>query len=476
MKNYLFYDLETSGLNKSFDQILQFAAIRTDPDLNEIDRYSINVRLRPDVIPSPYASITHRISIAESEKGVSECVAVRHIHALLNTPGTVSLGYNTLGFDDEFLRFSFYRNLLSPYTHQYAGACSRSDILPFSVLYFLYKPETLIWPVVEGKSSLKLEHLSDKNDLAKGRAHDAIVDVEATVELARRFSREKDMWNYILGYFDKRMDKKRIYDLPSAFESAAGMHMYGLMTGVKFGAENLYQAPVLYIGDSIPYSNQSLWLRLDLPELREVDLDNPGENSRVLRKRFGESPIILPPVERFASKISAERMAIVQENLHWLKTEKETFYKLINYYREFEYTDIPGVDVDGALYINGFMSKEEQALCNRFNQSSHDGMEEIINLLPEGHLKELAERVYFRNFFDEVSGDAYKAFEEYLKAVNPKSHDDALIDFRGGKKTTPVSALQDIKEIRKEIELDEEQSMLINEIENYIKGRFGADV
>ena len=36
--NYLFYDLETSGLCKSFDQIFRYASITTDQDLNEIDR------------------------------------------------------------------------------------------------------------------------------------------------------------------------------------------------------------------------------------------------------------------------------------------------------------------------------------------------------------------------------------------------------------------------------------------------------
>jgi exodeoxyribonuclease-1 len=36
MQTFLFYDIETTGLNKSFDQVLQFAAIRTDLKLQEI--------------------------------------------------------------------------------------------------------------------------------------------------------------------------------------------------------------------------------------------------------------------------------------------------------------------------------------------------------------------------------------------------------------------------------------------------------
>ena len=110
--SYLFYDIETTGLNKAFDQVLQFAAVRTDSQLNETDRHSIRIKLRPDIIPSPRAIITNRISMQELNSGICEFEAIRQIHGLMNDPGTVSLGYNTLGFDDEFLRFSFYRNLL----------------------------------------------------------------------------------------------------------------------------------------------------------------------------------------------------------------------------------------------------------------------------------------------------------------------------------------------------------------------------
>src|SRR3990167_351623 len=119
--SYLFYDIETTGLNKCFDQVLQFAAIRTDLSFNEIARAFISIRLNPDVTPSPAAIMTHRISMQDMQSGKPEVEGICEIHRLMNTPGTISLGYNNLNFDDEFLRFSFYRNLLPPYTHQYAN-------------------------------------------------------------------------------------------------------------------------------------------------------------------------------------------------------------------------------------------------------------------------------------------------------------------------------------------------------------------
>jgi exodeoxyribonuclease I len=105
LQTYLFYDIETTGLNKSFDQVLHFAAIRTDLFFNELSRHEFIIKLNPDVVPSPDAMLTHGMSLSDIENGVSEYEAIQQIHVLLNTPGTISLGYNTLGFDDSFLRF-----------------------------------------------------------------------------------------------------------------------------------------------------------------------------------------------------------------------------------------------------------------------------------------------------------------------------------------------------------------------------------
>ena len=42
---FIFYDTETTGTQTAFDQILQFAAIRTDDELNELDRFDIRRHL-----------------------------------------------------------------------------------------------------------------------------------------------------------------------------------------------------------------------------------------------------------------------------------------------------------------------------------------------------------------------------------------------------------------------------------------------
>lgn len=54
---YIFYDTETTGTRTSFDQILQFAAIKTDDEFNVLDTFDVRCRLLPYIVPSPGRSI-----------------------------------------------------------------------------------------------------------------------------------------------------------------------------------------------------------------------------------------------------------------------------------------------------------------------------------------------------------------------------------------------------------------------------------
>lgn len=472
MSTYLFYDIETSGLSKAFDQVLRFAAIRTDMRFQEIDRHILTVRLRPDVICSPEAMMVNRISIAESMTGICEYEATQQIHRLMNEPGTTSLGYNSLGFDDEFLRFSFHRNLLPPYTHQYDKGCNRMDLLPIATVYSLYRKAILHWPEDQGKATLKLEHLSAANQLASGTAHDAIVDVSATVELARRLSREEEMWNYLVGCFNKDIDRARMENLPPAYPSSDGAYLFGLMIDSVFGSQLSYQVPVIYIGDSIPYSNQTLWLRLDLPELQDTPSDRIADTTWVIRKKLGEPEIILPPYDRYMQVLGEERRTISEENLKWLENHPGIFQDIIAYHTAYTYPPIPDLDMDASLYEIGFLSRKEQDICRRFHDLPLVEKPKLIERFPNPVPRELAQRIISRNYPEYADRSISKSMKRYMHRVNPEKEEDAMLDYRGEKRRTPVDALAEIIEIRGERDLDPDRQGLINELEAYLKQEF----
>jgi exodeoxyribonuclease-1 len=471
-KTYLFYDIETTGLNKAFDQVLQFAAIRTDRQLNEIDCHTIKVQLRPDVIPSPGAIITNRMSIEDLTTGLCEFEAIREIHQLMNQPDTISLGYNTLGFDDEFLRFSFHRNLLPAYTHQYRHGCGRMDLLPMTVIFRLYRREIIIWPQINGKPSLKLEHLREANQLTAGPSHDAAADVRATIELARRLFVDKQMWDYLLGYFEKGTDAHRIDEISPSFESALGEHRKGLMVGSEYGPRQMYQVPVLSIGNSIPYPNQTLWLRLDLPALRETKSASIDESTWIVRKKYGEPGILLPPNQRYWKYLNAERKAIVAENLQWLQSNPTTFQNIVSYHRDYTYPFIPNLDPEAALYQIGFFPRSDEKLFSQFQTAPLEEKEKMIKRLSSKDAQTLAMRLLYRNYPKSLPENITREFEAYMRRVNPPDKDEAIVDFKGERRLTPSVALSEINHLRDTAGLDKNQIKLLNDLEIFIKSNF----
>jgi exodeoxyribonuclease-1 len=469
---YLFYDIESTGLNKAFDQVLHFAAIRTDIELQEIERYDIKIKLNPDIIPAPRALITHYIGIEESQQGEAEHPAMLQIHALFNEPGTISLGYNTLGFDDEFLRFSFYRNLLPPYTHQFANRCSRMDLYPIAILYFLYKNDVIHWPVVDGKPSFKLENINAANHFFDGRSHHAMVDVEVTLALARKLFAAREMWHYVTSYFDKNKDQERIQQLPVMLEQQGTRHYEGVMVYGKMGAANLFHAPVLYIGNSLAYKNQSLWLRLDTPTLTAVTPDTIADSKLVIRKKWGEPGLIVPPKDRFLVHLSAERQALARDNKAWLLANPTLFQQIIHYYRHYTYPEVMNIDTDASLYVNSFWSNEENAFCRRFNQSRPQDKSRLADNIQNPVLQQLALRLLGRNYPELLSTTQEHHFADYLQRLTTTERANALIDWQGNQRLSPQAALDDIALLRKETPLNDKQQQLLGELEQYIRVKF----
>lgn len=476
MKNtYLFYDIETTGLNKAFDQVLQFAAIRTDEAFHEIERHNIKMDLRPDVVPSPEALITHMI-FGKDGSEVCELEGISRIHRIMNRPGTISLGYNTLGFDDEFLRFSFYRNLFTPYTHQYASGCSRMDVFASVIFYFYYKRDAIKWPEKNGKPTLKLEEINRENGLAEGMAHDALVDVEATLELAKKLSGSRDVWTYIKSYFSKNDDASRIEKLPISFDSQFGRHRAGIMVSSDFGYDASHHAPVLFLGGSVPYKNQLLWLRLDLPELLNTSSGKVSETTWVVRKRLGEPGFLLPPSDRFIKNVSSERMKTVSENIKWLKANPDLFAEIVNYHANFRYPEVPNVDADAALYVNGFSSKETEAVGRRFIGAHIDEKPGIIREFKEKTPKQLASRIMFRNFRESLSlPEIRKEYDLCMESLTSGEEEKIPVDHRGEKKLTPRNAIITIEKLLKgetDRVIDDERKELLHGLKKYIDMNF----
>lgn len=462
-KTFLFYDIETSGLDKSYDQVQQFAAIRTDMDFNEIERYEIFVKINPDVIPSPEALIIHRVGIMHCQKmGLPEIEAIGIIHALLNTPNTISLGYNTLGFDDEFLRFSFHRNLLPPYTHQYANGCGRADLYPMAAMLRWQQADCIQWPENEGKPTLKLEHISTLNQLAQGQAHNAMVDVEATVALARCFAQSGATWEYLLGYFDKHEELKRIQSL-APFEPMPSCSTAMLIDG-SFGSQLNYQCPVLYLGEHKHYRNQTLWLRLDTNDLSQLTPDNQLALPWVVRRKRAEPPFFIPDKPRFLEKLLPEQLALRQQNLHFLTENPSALQSLTAAHLDQKYPDLPPLDDQAGLYQSDFLSATDLQRCQYFHQAPLEHKWNAIKQFQRRDCQVIAQHILARHYPSLCPDEVKQAFAKYqLKMLT-----QAPLNHQGKPRKTIADFESALHECQHQPTLDGQQRQLLEEFEQYL--------
>lgn len=226
-RTFFFYDLETSGLNQRADRIMQFAGQRTDAELNPIgEAVDILVRMTEDALPSPRAIGVTKITPQQTlSDGMREAEFCRYVTEEIFTPGTIALGYNTVRFDDEFMRAILWRNFYDPYEWQWKDGRSRWDMLDVVRLTRALRPEGINWPVTEdGKPTNRLELLTKLNGLEHAHAHDALSDVYATIAVARMIrEKQPQMFDYLLKMRDKR-EVQRLINLknPQPFVYACG--------------------------------------------------------------------------------------------------------------------------------------------------------------------------------------------------------------------------------------------------------------
>jgi exodeoxyribonuclease-1 len=206
--SFLFYDLETFGTDPRRSRIAQFAAIRTDAGLHEIEE-PIDFLVRPadDLLPAPAATLVTGIAPQRALRdGVNEAEAFARIFEAMSLAQTCSAGYNSLRFDDEFIRHGLFRNFHDPYEREWRGGNRRWDLLDVMRMAHALRPEGIEWPRREdGATSFRLEHLATANGVRLGDAHEALSDVRALIGMARKLMAvQPRLWDYALRLRDKR--------------------------------------------------------------------------------------------------------------------------------------------------------------------------------------------------------------------------------------------------------------------------------
>lgn len=461
--SYLFYDLETSGLSRAFDQIFQFAAIRTDDDFNQIgEPIELFCKLRPDVIPGPHAIKVNQIDLRKLEDtGLCEFEFAREVDLVLRGEGNQCIvGYNSTSFDDEHIRFLFYRNLLSPYDWSWRDGNSCLDLYDVMCLgYSFGRLNGIRVNESAGKDSLKLENLAMFNGFEQEQAHDAVSDVKALIQLARKLRSESPkLLTYALGLRDKRKVRKIIRDGRLFFNSSSfngypnrflSVNKYVIdhpTNGNSVIAWNLRHDPGLIFKMSADVVRNQMFAKKEDREIEIGFVEFKTNKRPMVTRKFEGAESMLPDYESCLGNLAT--FNAIKEKLATLATEVFSSEK-------------PAKELDADLYAGDFfkaVEKDKRAL-NEFPSKLDP------NVFTTTRFKRLAKRILARNFPDRLTETQIDRFIDWRDndrlGENPPK---GCLSWTGFK--------EQLEEVQSDPELTENQSNSLRVLVDFLTERF----
>lgn len=426
--SFLWHDYETFGAIARRDRPAQFAAIRTDADLNEIDE-EINIFCKPanDFLPDPQSClITHITPQQCLEQGMPEYQFAAQVEQALSASGTIGVGYNTIRFDDEITRFMFWRNLIDPYAREWQNQCGRWDIMDMLRTCYALRPDGINWPLNDdGRPSFRLEHLTAANGISHEAAHDALSDVRATIALARLVKeKQPKLFDFCFALHKK---EKVAAEIGLPLLGKPFLHVSG-MFNTSYGCLAVMWPLAVH-----PKNKNEViaWdLRFDPQEL--VGLDVATVQARMFSKtdalpegigrlpvksiHLNKSPIVIGNLKTLSSEM-AERWQIDLEQVH---IYAESAAQLIQtgglasdlWAQVYARPEMEPADVDEDLY-GGFIGVGDRRILNDLRQMDTSQLQKAKPHFQDERLSELFFRYKARNFPLSLSVDEQQQWEEH---------------------------------------------------------------
>ena len=406
-QNFFFYDLETSGLNPRTDRIMQFAGMRTDMNLNPIgDPINLLVKMSEDTLPSPYAVMVTKITPQSTlQDGFTEVEFCKYVTDEIFTPGTIAVGYNSVRFDDEFMRNIFWRCFYDPYEWQWKDGRSKWDLLDVVRMTRALRPEGINWPFTpDGKATNRLELMTKENNISHEHAHDALSDVEALISVTKLI---KEKQPQLYDWLFKMRDKKAVQQLINLEKPAPFVYSSGRYSGEFNKTTVAYPIAPAKNGNVLVYD-----LRYNLDEL--LAQEEPKFFPIVKEMKYNHCPAVAPlgVLEQGNGwqKISLEKSQI-EKNLKSLLAHPEFIEQMRTENEEREEFP-PAVDPESALY-DGFLDNTDKTRCSAVRRAT---LNDLADFHPDFHdprLPDLLLHYKARNFERALTESEHTKWEEY---------------------------------------------------------------
>lgn len=397
--NKIFYDFETTGLNKWYDIPLDGAFILTDENLNKLDEFSFKVALPDGVIPSPIGLLVNNASLKEIYKGSSLYETMTKLYTKCQSWGPACfIGHNSIKFDEAFMRMGFYKSMVNTYLTNTNGN-TRADLLPILHCVKKLSPNAITFPETEeGKPIFKLDQIAPINNLSH-KAHDSMGDVIVTIKLAKMImDRCPTIWQSAMACSSK-------LSVMAKAES---------MTAFCYGTYNMKREPDFGVYSLIGFNpnkkHSSEMLVFDLTHDPKAFEDASMEDMKKLVRskdspfriiKVNESPILLP--SSYASLITGED----HDEKFYLDRAlqlKDSFNLRANAIYGLEKTNksyAPSDILEKRIY-SGFFGDDDKNLMHDFHEGFWEDKVQYIKHFKDERLKEIGNLIIFHEKPEEL--------------------------------------------------------------------------
>ena len=439
--SFLWHDYETFGTHPALDRPAQFAALRTDAQLQELgEPLSIFCKPASDMLPHPGACLVTRITPQRAASaGCIEAEFAQAIHAQMMEPGSCCVGYNSLRFDDEFTRHLFYRNFYDPYEREYRNGNSRFDLIDLARMCFALRPQGVQWPEHEaGIPSFRLEELTAANGIDHSGAHDALADVRATIALARRLRlAQPRLWDWGLSMREQKAairlldtgDPKPLVHTSSRYPASRGC------TTLVLALAKVPDRPKSVIVIDLMFDPQAL-LDLDADAIADrlftpaADLPEDVERIPLKAVHSNKVPMLAPQavlqdVDTARIGLDPQRCARHAERLRPHLAELRS--RLMEVFAP-PPPDLLG-DPETRLYSGGFLPDADRALMRQIPGASPELLAKQSWPFKDARLKELLFRYRARNYPDSLDAAETQRWEHERRQRLLKPRTPAQLSF-----------------------------------------------
>ncbi len=402
---------------------MQFAGQRTTLDLKLIgEPHNHLVKLSEDVLPDADALLVTGITPQQTiSEGLTEVEFLKLFTEEISTPGTIFVGYNSIRFDDEFMRYLHYRNYYDPYEWQWQDGRSKWDLLDVVRMTRALRPDGIQWPVDStGVASNRLELLTGVNDIKHVGAHDALADVNAVIDLARLIrAKQPKLFDFLLSIRDKKQVALLAGgDQPFVYTSGRYSSEFDKTTVVGALAE--YPAKQGLLVFDLRY-NPADFTKLTPAEIAQAMTrrwDDDGLKMPIKTLKYNKCPAIAPLSVLDKSSLARLKLDPKQIQEHHQAMQSSQLagavleaMKMVEKQNQARFIE-DELDVDNRLY-EGFFADTDKGQMQELRSASKDQLVEMSPSFEDQRLTALWPLYKARNFPTTLSDEQRQTWESF---------------------------------------------------------------